>query len=155
VGRGFNSILSEFGTTIFETMSRLAVEHQSINLGQGFPDENGPEDVLQAAADALLTRSNQYPSMWGIPDLRQAVAEHEKLFYGQDVDAQREVLVTSGWESAPRGSDLQPARLKSLIRLSHRTRFDMTNARLWIRPSTRDIIHVPSSSRVCSRPNRI
>ncbi|MHA1113570.1 MAG: aminotransferase, partial [Alphaproteobacteria bacterium] len=91
-----NRILGEYGTTIFEVMSRLAEEKQSINLGQGFPDGNGPDDVRAAAVRALEDGPNQYPSMMGIPDLRQAVAEHNQRFYGIDVDWQSEVMVTSG-----------------------------------------------------------
>ncbi|MBM3601549.1 MAG: aminotransferase [Alphaproteobacteria bacterium] len=91
-----NSILSSYGTSVFEVMSRLAIEHKSINLGQGFPDDRGPEDVLQAASDALLTKPNQYPPMMGVPELRQAVARHAKRFYGVDADWQTEVMVTSG-----------------------------------------------------------
>ena len=91
-----NSVLSGYGTTVFEVMSRLAMEHQAINLGQGFPDEDGPEDVRRLAADQLLTGMNQYPPMMGMPDLRQAVAEHNRRFYGLDVDWQQEVMVTSG-----------------------------------------------------------
>ncbi len=91
-----NNILSEYGTTIFTTMSALAVEHQSINLGQGFPDVDGPEEVRRIAAEALMTGPNQYPPMMGLPELRQAVAEHNKRFYGLDVDWQSEVMVTSG-----------------------------------------------------------
>ncbi|MCZ6603549.1 MAG: aminotransferase, partial [Alphaproteobacteria bacterium] len=77
-----NSVITSYGTTVFEVMSRLAVEHDAVNLGQGFPDARGPEAVLQAAADALLTKPNQYPPMLGIPELRQAVAAHNKHFYG-------------------------------------------------------------------------
>lgn len=91
-----NSILSGYGTTVFEVMSQLARAHDAVNLGQGFPDDRGPEDVLQAAADAVVDGPNQYPPMTGIPELRQAVAAHGKRFYGLDVDWQREVLVTSG-----------------------------------------------------------
>ena len=91
-----NTILSEYGTTIFTTMSVLANEYGSINLGQGFPDVDGPEEVRRIAADALLEDSNQYPPMMGIPALRQAVAEHNKRFYDLDVDWQTEVMVTSG-----------------------------------------------------------
>jgi N-succinyldiaminopimelate aminotransferase len=83
-------------TTIFEVMSRLADEHKAINLGQGFPDVDGPEDVRKVAADALMNKPNQYPSMMGIPELRQAVAAANKRFYGLDVDWKTEVLVTSG-----------------------------------------------------------
>ena len=91
-----NSILSSYGTTIFEVMSRLAQEHDAINLGQGFPDGNGPPDVVAAATDYLENGVNQYPSMMGIPPLRQAVAANNKRFYGLDVDWQTEVMVTSG-----------------------------------------------------------
>ena len=82
--------------TIFEVMSRLSEEHGAINLGQGFPDERGPADVLDAAAKALLEGWNQYPSMMGTPELRQALAAHGKRFYGLDIDWRTEVLVTSG-----------------------------------------------------------
>ena len=91
-----NSVLSSFGVTVFETMSRLANEMGSINLGQGFPDEDGPRDLCQIAADALIEGPNQYPPMMGLPELRQAVAAHNKRFYGLDVDWQTEVMITSG-----------------------------------------------------------
>lgn len=91
-----NSVLSGLGTTVFEVMSQLVRQHQSINLGQGFPDDRGPEDVLQAAADALMTGWNQYPPMLGLPELRQAVADHDRRFYGIDADWQAETIVTSG-----------------------------------------------------------
>jgi len=91
-----NAVLSSYGTTVFEVMSRLAIEHGSINLGQGFPDGNGPDDVRRVAEEALEQGPNQYPPMMGIPELRQAVAEHNARFYGLEVDWQREVLVTSG-----------------------------------------------------------
>jgi len=96
MAKAANSILSEYGTTVFEVMSRLAIEHKSINLGQGFPDGNGPEDVRQAAHDALEINANQYPPMMGVPELRQAVAAHAKRFYDMDVDWQTETMVTSG-----------------------------------------------------------
>ncbi|MSP49072.1 MAG: aminotransferase [Alphaproteobacteria bacterium] len=91
-----NSIMSGYGTTVFEVMSRLAIEHGSINLGQGFPDGNGPPEVVAAAQAALADRPNQYPPMMGVPELRQAVARHDKRFHGLDVDWQSEVIVTSG-----------------------------------------------------------
>ncbi|HEY0832600.1 MAG TPA: aminotransferase [Azospirillum sp.] len=91
-----NAILSGYGTTIFEVMSRLSEEHGAINLGQGFPDERGPADVLEAASTALLEGWNQYPSMMGTPELRQALAGHARRFYGLDVDWKTEVMVTSG-----------------------------------------------------------
>lgn len=91
-----NNILSGYGTTVFEVMSRLAIEHRSINLGQGFPDGNGPADVRAKAALFLEDRPNQYPPMLGVPELRQAVAAHGKRFYGLEVDWEREVMVASG-----------------------------------------------------------
>jgi aspartate/methionine/tyrosine aminotransferase len=91
-----NEILSSYGTTVFEVFSRLAVEAGAINLGQGFPDDRGPPDVLQEAVRALEQDSNQYPSMMGLPALRQAVARHGQRFYGLEVDWQSEVMVTSG-----------------------------------------------------------
>jgi len=98
--RPANSVLSGYGTTIFEVMSRLAAEHDAVNLGQGFPEGDSPQDVLQAASDALLNGWNQYPSMMGVPELRQAVAEHNKRFYDLDVDWQTQVMVTSGGTEA-------------------------------------------------------
>jgi N-succinyldiaminopimelate aminotransferase len=91
-----NVTLSGLGTTVFEVMSALAREHQSVNLGQGFPDDKGPEAVRRAAAEYLLNGHNQYPPMMGLPELRQAVAEHARRFQGLNVDWQTEVLVTSG-----------------------------------------------------------
>jgi N-succinyldiaminopimelate aminotransferase len=91
-----NSVLSGLGTSVFETMSRLARQHQAINLGQGFPDDKGAPDVLGKAAEALLEGWNQYPPMLGIPELRQAVAAHDKHFYRIEADWEREVMVTSG-----------------------------------------------------------
>lgn len=91
-----NSLLAATGTSIFSVMSALAAQHSSINLGQGFPDTDGPPDVLQAAAAALLDGRNQYAPMQGVPELRQAVAAHDARFYGLAVDPLTEVVVTSG-----------------------------------------------------------
>ena len=98
-----NSVLSGLGTTVFEVMSRLAIEHQSINLGQGFPDVDGPEDVRRAAAEATMGGPNQYPPMMGLPELRHAIADHSKRFYGLNVDWQSETMVTSGATEALAG----------------------------------------------------
>lgn len=81
---------------MFETMSQLAREHHAVNLGQGFPEDRGPDRLRRLAADYLVDGDNQYPSMLGLPSLRRAVAEHDRRFYGLDVDPQTEVLVTSG-----------------------------------------------------------
>jgi len=91
-----NSIFAKTGVTVFETMSQLAMEVGAINLGQGFPDDVGPENLRQAAADAVIEGPSQYPPMMGLPELRQAVAAHNKRFYGLDVDWQTEVMITSG-----------------------------------------------------------
>lgn len=94
--RGANSYLGSIGTTIFTVMSALATEHKSINLGQGFPDTDGPEDVVRAAADALMDGRNQYPPMPGLPELRLAIAAANRRFYGLDIDGMSQVTVTSG-----------------------------------------------------------
>lgn len=91
-----NSLLAATGTTIFTVMSALATKHKSINLGQGFPDTDGPDDVVQAAIDALHDGRNQYPPMTGVPELRQAVAAANARFYGLEIDPDGEVVVTSG-----------------------------------------------------------
>ncbi len=82
--------------TIFAEMSALAVEHGAINLGQGFPDEDGPAVVLEAARAAIASGGNQYPPGRGTADLRAAISEHQARFYGIPVDPDREVLVTAG-----------------------------------------------------------
>lgn len=87
---------ANLGTTIFDIMTRLAMRHGAVNLGQGYPDGNGPDDVREFAARALADRPNQYPPMWGVPELRQAVADHGRRFYGLAIDPAAEVLVTSG-----------------------------------------------------------
>jgi N-succinyldiaminopimelate aminotransferase len=85
------------GTTIFAEMSALAVATGSVNLGQGFPDVDGPRAVAQAAADAIMAgHGNQYPPGPGIPELRRAIAEHQQRFYGLAFDPAAEVLVTTG-----------------------------------------------------------
>src|SRR4029079_482462 len=85
-----------FGTTIFAEMSALALATGSINLGQGFPDTDGPEAVEQAAIDAIRAGHNQYPPGIGVPALRVAIAAHQHRFYGLEFDADTEVLVTAG-----------------------------------------------------------
>ena len=82
--------------TIFAEMSALAARTGAINLGQGFPDEDGPAEVLEAAREAIANGANQYPPGRGIPDLLSAVAEHQERFYGLQLDPAREVLVTAG-----------------------------------------------------------
>jgi N-succinyldiaminopimelate aminotransferase len=88
--------LQPFGTTIFAEMSALAVSTGAINLGQGFPDTDGPEVVKQAAIDAIVAGYNQYPPGIGVPELRRAIRAHQQRFYGLDYDADSEILVTAG-----------------------------------------------------------
>jgi len=94
--RLLNERLVEFGTTIFAEMSALAMATGAINLGQGFPDTDGPQEVSDAAVAAIRAGHNQYPPGLGIADLRRAVTEHQKRFYDLDFDPDTEVLVTAG-----------------------------------------------------------
>jgi N-succinyldiaminopimelate aminotransferase len=88
--------LAPFGTTIFAEMTALATEHGAVNLGQGFPDTDGPRVMLEAAKTAIDAGRNQYPPGPGVPELLDAVATHQRRFYGIEVDPRREVLVTVG-----------------------------------------------------------
>ena len=89
--------MAPMGTTIFAEMSAMAVATKSVNLGQGFPDTDGPAVVAEAAAAAIMAgRGNQYPPGPGVPELRRAVAAHQQRFYGLDVNPDTEVLVTAG-----------------------------------------------------------
>ena len=92
----FNPVFAGLGTTIFTVMSALAVEHQAVNLGQGFPDEDGPLAIREAASRALIEGPNQYPPTRGILPLRAAIAAHAKRFYGFAFDPATQVLITSG-----------------------------------------------------------
>jgi aspartate/methionine/tyrosine aminotransferase len=91
-----NPLYANLPTTIFEKMSALARETGAINLGQGFPDAGWPRDVLEAGAHALTEGYNQYPPMPGIPELRQAIADHYRRHQAIDLDWQSEITVTSG-----------------------------------------------------------
>ncbi|MEV4936442.1 pyridoxal phosphate-dependent aminotransferase [Streptomyces zaomyceticus] len=92
-----NRRLAEFGTTIFAEMSALAARTGAINLGQGFPDTDGPEEIREAAVRALRDgRGNQYPPGPGVPELRSAIADHQRQRYGLAYDPDTEVLVTAG-----------------------------------------------------------
>ncbi|MEJ1091067.1 aminotransferase class I/II-fold pyridoxal phosphate-dependent enzyme [Microbacterium istanbulense] len=95
-GAGLLSPTGEVAPTIFAEMSAAAVRTGAINLGQGFPDEDGPREVLEAAREAIAAGANQYPPGRGIPDLLTAISEHQQRFYGLDVDPGREVIVTAG-----------------------------------------------------------
>jgi N-succinyldiaminopimelate aminotransferase len=98
--------LAGFGTTIFAEMSTLATSTGAINLGQGFPDTDGPAEVLDAAIEAIRAGLNQYPPGLGDPDLRAAVAEHQRRWYGLDVDPVTEIVVTAGATEALAGAML-------------------------------------------------
>jgi N-succinyldiaminopimelate aminotransferase len=91
-----NAVYAALPTTIFTVMSGLARQTGAINLGQGFPDEPGPEAIRQAAAEAVLHGDNQYPPMPGLPELREAVARHYARFQNLDLDWKSEVTITSG-----------------------------------------------------------
>src|SRR5690349_3661641 len=88
--------MQPFGTTIFAEMSALAVRTGSINLGQGFPDTDGPPEMLEAAAHALRNGRNQYPPGPGVPELRAAISAHQKEYWGLDYDPDGEIVVTAG-----------------------------------------------------------
>ena len=92
--------LQGFGTTIFGEMSALAVATNSVNLGQGFPDTDGPREVLDAAIAAINSGHNQYPPLIGMPTLRHAIVEHQLRFYGMEFDPDTEALVTAGASEA-------------------------------------------------------
>lgn len=99
-----NPIFSALQTSVFEVMSQLARETGAVNLGQGFPDDPGPEDVRRKAAEAVIDGWNQYPPMMGLPELRQAVAVHYKHWQGLDLDPDSEIMVTSGATEAIAGA---------------------------------------------------
>jgi N-succinyldiaminopimelate aminotransferase len=90
------SRLQGFGTTIFAEMTALAVEHDAVNLGQGFPDFAPPEQVTEAAVAAIRAGHNQYAPGNGIPALRQAIAEHQRRFWSLDYEPDTEITVTAG-----------------------------------------------------------
>lgn len=98
--------LDGLGTTIFAEMSVLAVSTRSINLGQGFPDTDGPAPIIESAVDAMRHGKNQYPPGTGTPELRRAIATHQSLWYDMDLDPEREVVVTTGATEAIAGAVL-------------------------------------------------
>lgn len=94
--RSLNPVFANRPMTVFAVMSALAGKHGAVNLGQGFPDEDGPAELVEAAVRALRDGPNQYPPVHGVPVLRQAVAEANSRFYGLNVDWESETLVTAG-----------------------------------------------------------
>ncbi len=99
-----NPVFANLETSVFEVMSRLARETDAVNLGQGFPDDPGPEDVRRKAAEAVIDGWNQYPPMMGLPELRAAVARHYAHWQGLTLDPETEVMVTSGATEALAGA---------------------------------------------------
>jgi aspartate/methionine/tyrosine aminotransferase len=99
-----NPVFAGLPVSIFEVMSALAGKHAAVNLGQGFPDDPGPEDVRRKAAEAVIDGWNQYPSMLGIAELRRAVAAHYRHWQGLEFDPDTEVMVTSGATEALAGA---------------------------------------------------
>jgi N-succinyldiaminopimelate aminotransferase len=99
-----NPVFADLPVSVFEVMSRLAREHNAVNLGQGFPDDPGPEDVRRKAAETVIDGWNQYPPMMGIPELRHAIASHYAYWQGLSLDPDSEVMVTSGATEAITGA---------------------------------------------------
>ena len=107
-----NPIFTNLPTTVFEEMSGLARALGAINLGQGFPDAPGPEAIRRKAAELVVDGYNQYPPMRGLPELRQAVADHYAAHQGLDLDWDSEVTVTSGATEALAPGPSTPAAIQ-------------------------------------------
>ena len=99
-----NPVFSSLPTSIFQHMTMLALKHEALNLGQGFPDQDGPLPLREVAAKQLIDGPNQYPPSKGLLSLRQAVAAHAAKFYGLEYDPEDEVLITSGGTEAVTGA---------------------------------------------------
>src|SRR4051812_33681136 len=99
-----NPVFSRLPTSIFQHMTGLALAHNALNLGQGFPDQDGPLSLREVAARQLLEGPNQYPPSKGLAVLRQAVAAHVRRFYGLTYDPEDEVVITSGGTEAITGA---------------------------------------------------
>ena len=94
------SRLQGFGSSIFSEMTKLAIQYEAVNLGQGFPDFDGPEFVKEAAIEAIRSGHNQYCRSFGIPELNAAIAEHQKRFWRLEYDPTTEITVTAGCTEA-------------------------------------------------------
>src|SRR5262245_2142012 len=99
-----NPVFADLPVSVFEVMSALARKHEAVNLGQGFPDDPGPEDVRRKAAEAVVDGWNQYPSMLGLIELRQAIAAHYRHWQNLTLDPESEIMVTSGATEALAGA---------------------------------------------------
>ena len=113
--------LAPFGVTIFSEMTALAVEHDAINLGQGFPDTDGPQEVLDAAIAAIRGGVNQYPPGPGFIELRQAIAAHQRRFYEMELDPAVEIVVTAGATEALAGAVPGPVPVTAMLSLGAKT----------------------------------
>ena len=141
--KAMNSLYASLGTTVFETMSRLAAEKGAVNLGQGFPEDDGPRDILEAAARATLEGPNQYPSMRGLPELRQAVAAHYNAHHALDLDWTSEVTITSGATEAIAAALLaeDPATIEHEGAKGFRALADMVGADRLALAAQADVVH--------------
>src|SRR5262245_53318021 len=99
-----NNVFANLPVSVFEVMSRLAREQNAVNLGQGFPDDPGPQDVREKAAEAVINGWNQYPPMLGLPELRQAVSAHYRHWQNLAFDPDGEIMITSGATEAIAGA---------------------------------------------------
>src|ERR1700712_670176 len=99
-----NPVFADLPISIFQHMTGLALKHDAVNLGQGFPDQDGPLALREVAAKQLIEGPNQYPPSKGLAVLRQAVAAHGAKFYGLDYDPEDEVVITSGGTEAITGA---------------------------------------------------
>ena len=99
-----NPVFSRLPTSIFQHMTGLALKHDALNLGQGFPDQDGPLSLREVAARQLIEGPNQYPPSKGLLILRQAIADHARKFYGLEYDPEDEVVITSGGTEAVTGA---------------------------------------------------
>jgi len=99
-----NPVFSRLPTSIFQHMTELALKHDALNLGQGFPDQDGPLSLREVAARQLIEGPNQYPPSKGLLVLRQAIADHARKFYGLEYDPEDEVVITSGGTEAVTGA---------------------------------------------------
>jgi N-succinyldiaminopimelate aminotransferase len=151
-----------FGTSVFAEYTRLASEHKAVNLGQGFPDFDGPEFVKEAAVAAIRGGQNQYLPMTGLPAMAQAVADHQRRFYGVAYDPAREVTVYAGateaifvalqalldpgdevvvfepfYDSYPAGAAMAGASLRTVTLRAPEFAFDPAELRAAITPRTR------------------
>jgi N-succinyldiaminopimelate aminotransferase len=159
------SRLQGFGTSVFAEYTRLATEHRAVNLGQGFPDFDGPEFVKEAAIAAIRAGQNQYLPMTGLPAMARAVADHQRRFYAVEYDPAREVTVYAGateaifvalqafldpgdevivfepyYDSYPAGTAMARATLRTVTLRAPDFTFDRSELRAAVTPRTRALL---------------